>query len=57
MCSHNEAHFLYEDGYFRYHCPTCGLTGPRGKRARETKRGWMPPETGERTAVALIHPR
>ncbi len=45
MCNHNEACFHY-DGYFQYHCPTCGLVGPRAKRAREAKRGWIAARDG-----------
>ena len=41
MCSHNEACFRYIEERFQYHCPTCGLAGPRAKRAREAKLGWI----------------
>ncbi len=56
MCNHNEAHFLYENGYFRYHCPTCGLMGPRGERASEAKRGWIAVRDG-RTYHCGANPR
>ena len=57
MCNHNEAHFFYEDGYFLYHCPTCGLAEPRGRRAREAKRGWRTAARDGRTYRCGAKPR
>ena len=37
---HNGSHLRRDGRHFHYHCPLCGLEGPRAETPEEAKHGW-----------------